>query len=60
MKKKISLVDQIEEIRRKNNKNWMDLLRLSFKSNPQAAKKILKEIFSEDKKVNKLVRDLLK
>ena len=60
MKKKISLVDQIEEIRRKNNKNWMDLLRLSFKHNPKAAKKIVKEIFSEDRKINKFVRDLLK
>tara|TARA_B100001123_G_C15248571_1_gene1001920 strand:- start:513 stop:716 length:204 start_codon:yes stop_codon:yes gene_type:complete len=56
----LSKINKIEQTRKKNNKNWMDLLRLSFKSNPQAAKKILKEIFSEDKKVNKLVRDLLK
>ena len=24
------LIDQIEEIRSKNNKNWMDILRVAF------------------------------
>ena len=38
----------------------MDLLRLGFKYNPTESKKILKEIFKEDKKVNKLVKNLLK
>ena len=31
----------------------MDLLRLSFRYNPTEAKKILKEIFKEDKRVNR-------
>ena len=44
------IINQIEKTRKKNNKNWMDLLRLSFKYNPSQAKIILKEIFSEDKK----------
>ena len=56
----LSKINQIERTRRKNNKNWMDLLRLSFKHNPEAAKKIVKEIFSEDRKINKFVKDLLK
>ena len=56
----LSKINKIERTRRKNNKNWMDLLRLSFKHNPKAAKKIVKEIFSEDRKINKFVRDLLK
>ena len=38
----------------------MDLLRLSFKYNPTESKKILSEIFKEDKRVNKLLKDLLK
>jgi len=38
----------------------MDLLRLSFRHNPEAAKKIVKEIFSQDKRINKFVRELLK
>ena len=53
----LSKINKIERTRRKNNKNWMDLLRLSFKHNPKAAKKIVKEIFSEDRKINKFVRD---
>tara|TARA_Y100000389_G_C17285343_1_gene425137 strand:+ start:259 stop:456 length:198 start_codon:yes stop_codon:yes gene_type:complete len=65
MKKKdyqfyLKFINQIEKTRKKNNKNWMDLLRLSFKSNPAEAKIILKEIFSEDKKINKLVKEMLK
>ena len=59
-RKSLKLVNQIQKIRSKNNKNWMDLLRLSFNHNPKGAKKILKGIFVEDKRVNKLVKDLLK
>ena len=55
-----NLINQIEKIRKKNNKNWMDLLRLSFRYNPTEAKKILKEIFKEDKRVNRLLKELLK
>ena len=54
------IINQIEKTRKKNNKNWMDLLRLSFKYNPSQAKIILKEIFSEDKKINKLVKKILR
>ena len=53
-------INKIEKIRSKNNKNWMDLLKLGFKYNPKESKKILKEIFKEDKKVNSLVKKLVK
>lgn len=56
----LKIINQIEKTRKKNNKNWMDLLRLSFKYNPNESKKILKEIFKEDKNVNSLVKRLLK
>mgnify|MGYP001236603802 CR=1 FL=1 len=56
----LKIIGQIEKTRKKNNKNWMDLLRLSFKYNPNESKKILKEIFKEDKNVNSLVERLLK
>ena len=56
----LSQINKIERTRKKNNKNWMDLLRLSFKHNPEASKKIVKEIFNEDSKINKLVQDMLK
>lgn len=65
MKKKnykfyLKYINKIEQTRKKNNKNWMDLLRLSFKTNPLEAKIIVKEIFSTDKKINKLVNEMLK
>ena len=56
----LSKINKIEKTRKKNNKNWMNLLKLCFKYNPEASKKILKEIFTEDKRINKLVKDLVK
>ena len=56
----LSKINQIEKTRRKNNKNWMDLLRLSFKHNPEATKKIVRDIFIQDKRINQIVKKLLK
>ena len=53
-------INSIEKVRAKNNKNWMSLLKLSFKYNPIESKKILKNIFIKDKKVNRLVLDIIK
>ncbi len=53
-------IKQIENSRKKNNVNWMNLLRLSFKHNPKETKKIVKEIFRQDKTINKLVKNLVK
>ena len=61
MQKKINLIfDQIEKLRAKNNKNWMDLLRLSFKSNPEETFKIVNNILSKDEKLIKLAQSLKK
>ena len=38
------VINQIEKTRGKNNKNWMDILRLAFDHSPKEASKILKEI----------------
>ncbi len=54
------IISSIENTRKKNNKNWMDLLRLGFRHSPKESKKILKEIFKEDKRVNSLVKKILK
>ena len=56
----LKIINSIENTRKKNNRNWMDLLRLGFKHNPNESKKILKEIFKEDKKINTLVKKILK
>ena len=53
-------IKQIEKTRRKNNKNWIDLLRLSFKHNSEATKRIVRDIFIQDKRINQIVKKLLK
>ena len=35
----------------------MDLLRISFKHNPKEAKIILKNIFADDQRINKIVKE---
>lgn len=48
----------IEKTRSKNNKNWMDLLRLSFESNPKKTLVIVSEILKKDEKLIKLAKKL--
>ena len=54
------IIDKIQNTRSKNNKNWMDLMRLSFKENPTETIKIVKGIFREDTKISKLIKNLTK
>jgi len=54
------IINQIEKIRSKNNKNWMDLLRIAFKHAPKEASKIMKKINLHDKKISFLVSKLSK
>lgn len=52
------VIDQIEAVRSKNNKNWMDILRLAFRHSPDEAATILKEIYKEDKTISDLAKQL--
>ena len=59
MKKKDSnIFDKIESIRSRNNKNWMDLLRLSLKLDFSSTSKILKEICKDDKRISDLAKKI--
>ena len=63
MKKKINfnkIINQIQNVRKKNNQNWMDILRLAFKSDPKQASRILSSIYKEDKKISNLAKKLTK
>jgi hypothetical protein len=60
IKKYLKLIKQIEKVRAKNNKNWMDLYRLAFSSEPSKAVKIIKKILLKDQSVSKLAKKLLK
>ena len=56
----LSVINKIENVRKKNNKNWMDILRIAFRYVPNEAAKILAEIYKEDKKLNSLANQLTK
>ena len=59
-KKSLKLIMQIQNIRKKNNVNWMDMLRLAFKHDPKGAAKIMANIYTDDQKVSNLVDKLSK
>ena len=54
----LKIIDQIEKIRSKNNVNWMNVLRLAFKLDANQAKKIMKKINYDDKKISQLLNKL--
>jgi hypothetical protein len=54
----MGVIDQIEAIRGKNNKNWMDLLRLAFVHAPREAAGIVSEIYKYDQKISVLAKKL--
>ena len=58
--KYLAIIKQIEIVRSKNNKNWMDLYRLAFEVAPNESVKIIKKILSRDKSVSKLAEKLIK
>ena len=58
LKTGLKLINQIQKIRSKNNKNWMDLLRLSLRIDYKQTSKILKDIVSDDKRISVLAKKI--
>jgi len=58
MKKYLIIIDKIEKIRKKNNVNWMNILRLSFKKSPKEASILMQKIYQDDGRISKLVKKL--
>jgi hypothetical protein len=56
----LKIIAQIEKVRSKNNKNWMDLYRLAFAVAPDQSVKIIKKILARDKSVSKLAEKLIR
>lgn len=54
----MAIIDEIERVRTKNNKNWMDLLRLAFRHAPEDAAAIVAEIYKEDSAISVLSKKL--
>ena len=59
-KKYLIIIKRIEKIRKKNNVNWMNLLRLAFKHSPKQAAKIMSKIYIDDNNIGRLVKKLTK
>tara|TARA_B100000242_G_scaffold286524_1_gene252233 strand:- start:1325 stop:1519 length:195 start_codon:yes stop_codon:yes gene_type:complete len=59
-KKPEDIINQIENIRKKNNVNWMNILRISFKYSPNQTARVMAKIYSDDIKISKLVKKLIK
>jgi hypothetical protein len=54
------LIDEMENIRRKNNTNWMDIVRLAIKLDPVETKKLIAQIVENDRKIANVLEDLSK
>ena len=52
------LIDQIQDVRYRNNKLWMDIVRTAMDLSPDGTKKLLKEIRENDLQVSNLMHKL--
>ena len=59
-KKYLKIINKISDIRKKNNNNWMDILKVAFKNSPEEAAKIMSKIFHQDQKISELAKKLSK
>ena len=57
--KYLKIINKIENIRKKNNVNWMNILRIAFKYSPKATAKVMSKIYTDDQKISSLVKKLL-
>ena len=60
LKKNLKIIKKIEQLRAKNNKNWMDMYRLAFSVAPEKSVEIVKKILKKDIKLSSLAKKLLK
>ena len=59
-KKYKTIFNKIENVRKKNNKNWMNILRVAYEANPKKTIIILNNILSRDSELIKLANQLKK
>ena len=58
LKKAIKLINQIQKIRSKNNKNWMDIVKLALQLDFNSTTKILNQIYKEDSRIGKITKKI--
>ena len=54
----LEIIDEVENIRTKNNVNWMDILRLAFKHAPEDARKLMGRVNEYDGRISALLTEL--
>ena len=57
-KNKLKIIDNVQSIRSKNNKNWMDVLRLAYSLDPKKTSKLIKSISKNDNKITNVLKKL--
>lgn len=56
--KDLEVIDAIQEVRSKNNVNWMNVLRLALKHAPEETKDLMKKINKSDNEISNLLEKL--
>jgi ribosomal protein S18 acetylase RimI-like enzyme len=58
IEKHLKIIDNIEKIRKHNNVNWMNILRVAFRNSPASASSIFKKINFDDSKIKNFSKKL--
>ena len=60
IKKRLYIIKKIENVRKKNNVNWMNILRIAYTYAPEKTNNIIKKINKDDSKISKLLTEVSK
>ena len=55
----MEIIGKIQDVRTKNNVNWMDLVRLAWTNNPEETGRIMAGVLSHDQEISSLVEELV-
>ena len=55
----LKIISEIENVRKKNNTSWMNILRIAFRHDPKKTAKVMAKIYTDDQKISELVKKLL-
>lgn len=58
IEEKLKLIDAIGQVRTKNNVNWMNLLRVALRADPEGTLDLVREINTKDNEISQLFAKL--
>ena len=58
IKRSLTLLNKIEKVRSKNNRNWMDILRLAIKLDYNKTSNLIKQIYKNDSEISALAKKI--